>query len=79
MEVGRTLTFVALSFQVSTSRSTSLMSITNSSTTAIIPAHNEAGRIGPVLKALIQVDCLGEIIVIDDGSTDHTVDEVKSC
>lgn len=53
------------------------MSITNSSTTALIPAHNEAGRIGPVLRVLIQVDYLCEIIVIDDGSTDHTVDEVK--
>jgi len=53
------------------------MSITNSPTTAIIPAHNEAETIGNVLKILSQVDCLSEIIVVDDGSTDHTVEEVQ--
>lgn len=39
---------------------------------AIIPAYNEARRIEQVLKVLHQVDCLDEILVVDDGSSDGT-------
>lgn len=39
---------------------------------AVIPAFNEAGGIHKVLAALQQVPCLGEIIVVDDGSEDGT-------
>ena len=34
---------------------------------AIIPAYNEAGRVGAVLAVLREVDELREIIVVDDG------------
>ena len=40
--------------------------------TAIIPAFNEAPRIGHALAALLASGCFQEIIVIDDGSTDQT-------
>lgn len=43
---------------------------------AIIPAYNEAGWINGVLDVLRQVNCLTEIIVVDDNSTDATADEV---
>ena len=46
-------------------------------TTAVIPAYNEAGRIGNVLAALHDVDSILEIIVVDDGSKDSTLDEVR--
>jgi glycosyltransferase involved in cell wall biosynthesis len=39
---------------------------------AIVPAYNEAGRIGQVLHILSQVKRLSEIIVVDDGSQDGT-------
>ena len=39
---------------------------------AIVPAYNEEGRIDVVLSALIKTDEIGEIIVVDDGSTDDT-------
>jgi glycosyltransferase involved in cell wall biosynthesis len=46
---------------------------------AIIPAYNEARGIGKVLNILRQVDLLSEIIVIDDGSKDRTIDEIEKC
>jgi polyisoprenyl-phosphate glycosyltransferase len=39
---------------------------------AILPAYNEAGRIGNVIRVLCQVELLDEIIVVDDGSMDDT-------
>lgn len=44
--------------------------------TAIIPAYNESGRIHRVLAALTDVAELDRIIVVDDGSTDDTGEEV---
>ncbi len=39
---------------------------------AIVPAFNEANRIGLVLKTLTSSSAFHEIIVIDDGSSDNT-------
>jgi polyisoprenyl-phosphate glycosyltransferase len=44
---------------------------------ALVPALNEAGRIGKVLEVLRQVTCIDEIVVIDDGSVDHMLEEVQ--
>ena len=38
----------------------------------IIPAYNEESRIGCVLDVVKQVEIVDEILVIDDGSQDHT-------
>lgn len=46
--------------------------------TAIIPAFNEEKNILQVLNCLKQIPELNEIIVIDDGSTDRTVEYAKS-
>lgn len=43
--------------------------------TVVIPARNEAARIGPVVRAVLAQDARGreiEVIVVDDGSTDGT-------
>ncbi|MBU3907058.1 MAG: alpha/beta fold hydrolase [Nanoarchaeota archaeon] len=45
--------------------------------TAIVPAYNEEKRISDVLKVLEKSNGLKEIIVIDDGSTDRTVEVVR--
>lgn len=39
---------------------------------AVIPAYNEAARIGAVLEAVLAAPSIQEIIVVDDGSTDET-------
>ena len=41
-------------------------------TSAIIPAHNEADRIAATVRALASTGVADEIIVVDDGSDDHT-------
>jgi glycosyltransferase involved in cell wall biosynthesis len=43
----------------------------------IIPAYNEGKRISEVLDAVCACRALDEVIVIDDGSQDDTVDRVK--
>lgn len=39
----------------------------------IVPAYNEGPRIGAVLDAALATGEIGEVIVVDDGSTDDTV------
>jgi glycosyltransferase involved in cell wall biosynthesis len=46
------------------------------SVSAIIPTYNEAGRIRRVLGVLRQLPELHEILVVDDGSTDATREDV---
>lgn len=42
------------------------------SVSAIIPAYNEGKTIGRVLEILMNVKCLDEVIVVNDGSCDET-------
>ena len=41
---------------------------------AIVPAYNEEQTIGTVVEALLQCQLIDELIVVSDGSDDHTVD-----
>jgi len=40
--------------------------------TVVIPARDEADRIGPVLAAMVGAPGVAEVIVVDDNSTDQT-------
>jgi dolichol-phosphate mannosyltransferase len=47
----------------------------------VIPALNEAGNIGRLVAetfATVPADVIGEVIVVDDASTDATPDEIKA-
>jgi len=43
----------------------------------VVPAYNEAGRIGAVLRPVVQSGLIDEVIVVDDGSDDGTADEAR--
>lgn len=43
----------------------------------IVPAYNEADRIGSVLEAINNAERIDNIIVVDDGSTDRTAERVR--
>ncbi|MBC8140571.1 MAG: glycosyltransferase family 2 protein [Armatimonadetes bacterium] len=45
---------------------------------AVVPAHNEAGRIGAVLTTLAASPEVDAVIVVDDGSTDATLAEASA-
>jgi len=44
----------------------------------VIPAYNEAERVGRVLEAAAAVEGVDEIVVVDDGSTDDTAEVARS-
>ena len=52
--------------------------MTSPSFTCLIPAYNEAARIGPVLDAVLAQPLLAQVIVIDDGSTDTTAEIARA-
>ncbi len=49
-----------------------------SAVTVVIPAHNEAGAIGTVVRELADLAAWREILVVDDGSTDATEAEATA-
>lgn len=44
---------------------------------AIVPAYNEAGRIGDVLRAIAKANLVDEILVVTDGCSDSTAEEAR--
>lgn len=50
----------------------------NRDVSCVIPAYNEAARIGIVLRAALGHPQIAEVIVVDDGSTDGTADRAEA-
>lgn len=44
----------------------------------IIPAYNEETTVGPVIDAAKQVDLVGEVVLVSDGSTDRTAEVARA-
>ncbi len=45
---------------------------------AIVPAYNEAGRIGATVRSLIGSKRITEVVVVDDGSADETAERAHA-
>ena len=43
----------------------------------VIPAYNEAGTIGELIRRVLATDLDKEVLVVDDGSTDATAEEAE--
>jgi len=43
----------------------------------VMPAYNEQKTIATILKQLLELDCVKEVIVVDDGSQDRTCESVR--
>src|SRR5258708_2170024 len=48
------------------------------SISCIIPAYNETGRIDKVIQAALNNQYIGQVIVINDGSSDQTESVLKN-
>ncbi|HCC22508.1 hypothetical protein A2480_00770 [Candidatus Uhrbacteria bacterium RIFOXYC2_FULL_47_19] len=44
---------------------------------AIVPAHNEEGRVGDVVQVLVSSGMFSQVVVVDDGSSDRTAMEAE--
>lgn len=64
------LTFLLASFKSSKANTYQKVAV-------ILPAFNEGENVAAVISVIKGVDYVDEIIVVDDGSTDNTADEVR--
>src|SRR5437762_2703965 len=49
-----------------------------SRTLLIVPAYNEEGRVGPVVREVRSAAPHVDVLVVDDGSSDRTAEEASS-
>ncbi len=52
--------------------------MTERTVSVVLPTYNEKGNIGPLLSALRRSVPCAELIVVDDASTDGTLDEARA-
>ncbi|MCC6727963.1 MAG: glycosyltransferase family 2 protein [Chthonomonadales bacterium] len=47
-------------------------------TSVVVPAYNEAPRVGATVAAILTIPEVGEILVVDDGSVDDTAEQADA-
>ncbi|TWT37158.1 Undecaprenyl-phosphate 4-deoxy-4-formamido-L-arabinose transferase [Posidoniimonas corsicana] len=47
--------------------------VATASVSVIVPVYNESGKVNEVVNRLLPLDCVSEVLVIDDGSSDGGV------
>lgn len=52
--------------------------MTIESISVVIPAKNEQASIGSLVQQILQLDCVREVVVVDDGSADQTGEVARS-
>jgi glycosyltransferase involved in cell wall biosynthesis len=50
--------------------------LSRSCLTVIIPCYNEDKSVGILIKSVLKQEIVGEIIVVDDGSTDNSIKQI---
>jgi glycosyltransferase involved in cell wall biosynthesis len=45
--------------------------------TVVVPCFNEAETIAELLESVLEQPCVGQVVVIDDGSTDGSVERIR--
>ena len=45
----------------------------------LVPARDEEGRVGPVVRELVELHPEAVVVVVDDGSRDRTAAEARQC
>ena len=48
-----------------------------SKVTIVMPCFNEELTIGEIIKRVLREECVGELIIVDDGSTDETLRNIE--
>ena len=43
----------------------------------VVPCFNEVDTIVPLLESVLEQPCVGQVVVVDDGSTDGSVERLK--
>ena len=45
--------------------------------TVVVPCFNEVETIAELLESVLEQPCVGQVVVVDDGSTDGSVERLK--
>ena len=69
--------FVLIAFLLASVKTTNESNNTPS-VAVVIPAYNEEDTVAEIVKVVKSINCINEVVVVNDGSTDNTEEEASS-